>query len=128
MISKAGMDGEASRLSTRFVKRRKVGDIKWVEEKIKSSIWSYEAEMEDNSDMKSDRARDTEEWEAMIRESRSSKPRKPGNGEEAEGLDGLGRRRSTGDRNESERGLVAQAEWIVAMTSTEQEKNHVQSR
>ncbi|GMP69052.1 hypothetical protein CsSME_00028449 [Camellia sinensis var. sinensis] len=58
--------------------------------------------MEDNSDMKSDRARDTEEWEGDDkRKQRSSKPRKPGNGEEAEGLDGLGRRRSTGDRNES---------------------------
>ncbi|KAK9292672.1 hypothetical protein L1049_020650 [Liquidambar formosana] len=57
---------------------------------------------EDNSDVKSDRVGDDEEWEGSDkRKHRSSKPRKPSTGEEFEGLDGSGRRRSSGDRNES---------------------------
>ncbi|KAK1576857.1 hypothetical protein Q3G72_017025 [Acer saccharum] len=59
-------------------------------------------DIEDGTDVKSDRARDDEEWEGGDkRKHRSSKSRKPSNGEEAEGLDGSGRRRSTGDRNEN---------------------------
>ncbi|GFZ14752.1 methyltransferase MT-A70 family protein [Actinidia rufa] len=59
-------------------------------------------DMEDGLDMKIDRARDNDEWEGDDkRKQRSSKSRKPGNGEEAEGLDGSGRRRSTVDKNES---------------------------
>ncbi|KAF2315591.1 hypothetical protein GH714_040103 [Hevea brasiliensis] len=56
---------------------------------------------EDNSDVKSDRAGDDEDWEGSDRRHRSSKSRKLSN-EDAEGLDGSGRRRSSGgDRNES---------------------------
>ncbi|KAA8533695.1 hypothetical protein F0562_031212 [Nyssa sinensis] len=52
--------------------------------------------------LKSDRARDDEEWEGDDkRKHRSSKSRRIGNGEEADGLDSSGRRRSNGDRNES---------------------------
>lgn len=59
-------------------------------------------EIEDGIDVKSERARDDEEWEGSDkRKHRSSKSRKPSNGEEAEGLDSSGRRRSSGDRNES---------------------------
>uniref|UniRef100_A0A5B6ZEM6 Putative methyltransferase-like protein 1 n=1 Tax=Davidia involucrata TaxID=16924 RepID=A0A5B6ZEM6_DAVIN len=59
-------------------------------------------EVEDNSDLKSDRPRDDEEWEGDVkRKRRSSKTRWLGNGEEAGGLDSSGRRRSNGDRNES---------------------------
>ncbi|KAL6980339.1 mRNA (2'-O-methyladenosine-N(6)-)-methyltransferase [Sarracenia purpurea var. burkii] len=58
--------------------------------------------MEDDLDIKIDRARDAEELEGDDkRKQRSSKSRKPGNGEEAEGLDSGGRRRNTVDRNES---------------------------
>ncbi|KAA8539940.1 hypothetical protein F0562_026632 [Nyssa sinensis] len=59
-------------------------------------------EVEDNSDLTRDRARD-EDWEGDDkRKHRSSKSRRLGNGEEADGLDNSsGRRRSTGDRNES---------------------------
>ncbi|CAL5404497.1 unnamed protein product [Camellia sinensis] len=108
MISKAGMDGEA--LSSVIaigadhgvsLARNQCFEVillLWILKEFRA----MKQEMEDNSDMKSDRARDTEEWEGDDkRKQRSSKPRKPGNGEEAEGLDGLGRRRSTGDRNES---------------------------
>ncbi|KAF2312247.1 hypothetical protein GH714_028745 [Hevea brasiliensis] len=57
---------------------------------------------EDSSDVKSDRAGDDEEWDGSDkRRHRSSKSRKSSNGEDAEGLDGNGRRRSSGgDRNE----------------------------
>ncbi|CAL5363467.1 unnamed protein product [Camellia sinensis] len=65
-------------------------------------VQSYtKREIEDGLDMQIDRARDTEEWEGDDkRKQMSSKSRKPGNGEEAEGLDGSGKRRNTGDRNE----------------------------
>ncbi|GLT35915.1 hypothetical protein SLA2020_103280 [Shorea laevis] len=57
---------------------------------------------DDSSDVKSDRAGDDEEWEGSDkRKHRSSKSKRPSNGEEAEGLDGSGRRRGSGDRNES---------------------------
>ncbi|PRQ48943.1 putative mRNA (2'-O-methyladenosine-N(6)-)-methyltransferase [Rosa chinensis] len=59
-------------------------------------------DVEDGSDLKSDRAGDDEEWEGSDkRKHRSSRSRKSGNGEEAGGLDGSGRRRSHADRSES---------------------------
>ncbi|PSS33398.1 Methyltransferase-like protein [Actinidia chinensis var. chinensis] len=59
-------------------------------------------DMEDGLDMKIDRARDNDKWEGDDkRKQRPVKSRKPGNGEEAEGLDSSGRRRSTVDKNES---------------------------
>lgn len=59
-------------------------------------------DIKDTSDAKNDRAGDDEEWEGSDkRRHRSSKSRKPGNGEEDEGLDSSGRRKSYGDRNES---------------------------
>ncbi|XP_059626232.1 N6-adenosine-methyltransferase non-catalytic subunit MTB-like [Cornus florida] len=59
-------------------------------------------EFDDSSDIKSDRVRDDGEWDgADKRKHRSSKSRKTGNGEEAEGLDSSGRKKSTGDKNES---------------------------
>ncbi|KAG2707712.1 hypothetical protein I3760_05G160300 [Carya illinoinensis] len=55
----------------------------------------------DGSDVKSDRARDDEEWENIEkRKHRSSRSRKPGNGEDTNGLDGNGRRKSSRDNNE----------------------------
>lgn len=58
-------------------------------------------DVEDNSDVKSDCGGDDEEWESSDkRKHKSSRPRKPNNGEEVEGLDGNGRRRSYGDRGE----------------------------
>lgn len=58
-------------------------------------------DIEDNSDVKSERARDDEEWEdSDKRKHRSSKSKKPSNGEETEGSGG-GRRRTSGERNES---------------------------
>ncbi|XP_024025395.1 methyltransferase-like protein 1 isoform X1 [Morus notabilis] len=59
-------------------------------------------EMEDGSDVKSDRAGNDDDWEANDkRKHRSSRSRKSGNGEEVEGLDGNGRRKSNGDRNDA---------------------------
>ncbi|XP_044468408.1 N6-adenosine-methyltransferase non-catalytic subunit MTB-like [Mangifera indica] len=59
-------------------------------------------DIEDGMDMKKIRDRDDEEWEGNDkRKHRSTKSRKLSNGEEIEGLDGSGRRRSSGDRNES---------------------------
>lgn len=59
-------------------------------------------DIEDNPDVKNDRAGDDEEWEGSDkRRHRSNKPRRPSCVEEAEGLDGSGRRRSSGDRSES---------------------------
>ncbi|KAJ8768831.1 hypothetical protein K2173_023735 [Erythroxylum novogranatense] len=60
-------------------------------------------DMDDNSDVRSDRVGDDEEWDSSNkRRHRSSKSRKPSSGEEAEGVEGRGRRRgSGGDRNES---------------------------
>ncbi|KAL5567957.1 hypothetical protein UlMin_024532 [Ulmus minor] len=60
--------------------------------------------MEDNLDVKSDRAGDDDEWEGTDkRKHRSSRSRKSGYGEDAEGLDGSGRRKSYGERNEGRR-------------------------
>ncbi|PON33699.1 MT-A70-like [Parasponia andersonii] len=56
---------------------------------------------DDGSDVKNDRAGDDDDWEGTDkRKHRSSRSRKSGNGEEVEGLDGNGRRKSYGDRNE----------------------------
>lgn len=61
-------------------------------------------EIEDSLDGKSDKARDDDDWEGNDkRKHRSSKSRKSSNGEEAEGLDGSGRRRSSGDRESRKR-------------------------
>lgn len=58
-------------------------------------------DIEDGSDVKSDRTGDDEEWEGSEkRKHRSSRSRKMNNGDELEGLDSSGRRRSSGDRNE----------------------------
>ncbi|XP_031281059.1 N6-adenosine-methyltransferase non-catalytic subunit MTB isoform X1 [Pistacia vera] len=63
---------------------------------------SAKRDTEDGLDVKNNRDRDNEEWEGNDkRKHRSSKSRKPSNGEETEGLDGSGRRRSSGDRNET---------------------------
>uniref|UniRef100_A0A2P2J5L0 Uncharacterized protein MANES_14G024000 n=1 Tax=Rhizophora mucronata TaxID=61149 RepID=A0A2P2J5L0_RHIMU len=60
-------------------------------------------DIEDNLDLRNDKAGNDEEWEGSDkRRHRSSKSRRPSTGEETEGLDGNGRRRSSGgDRNES---------------------------
>ncbi|KAM7492958.1 hypothetical protein LguiB_027567 [Lonicera macranthoides] len=66
-------------------------------ERIRSSV---KRDTEDNFDLKS--TKDEEEYEGDDkRKHRSSKSRKSGNAEEAEGLDSGGRKRSGGDRNES---------------------------
>ncbi|CAI0403078.1 unnamed protein product [Linum tenue] len=60
-------------------------------------------DVDDSSDIKSDRAGDDEDFEGSDkRKHRSSKSRKLNNGDEGDGLDGSGRRRSSGgDRSES---------------------------
>ncbi|GAV76287.1 MT-A70 domain-containing protein [Cephalotus follicularis] len=59
-------------------------------------------DIDDGSDVKSDRPGDDEEREGIDkRKHRSSKSRKSGNGEEAEVIDGSGRRRGSGDRSEN---------------------------
>ncbi|XP_057952224.1 N6-adenosine-methyltransferase non-catalytic subunit MTB [Malania oleifera] len=59
-------------------------------------------DIEDNSDVKSDRIGDDEEWESSDkRKHRSSKSRKSSNGEDTEVVESSGRRRSSADRNES---------------------------
>lgn len=58
-------------------------------------------DVEDDSDVKSDRAGDDEEWEGSDkRKHRSSRSRKLSNGEDTEGLDSSGRRKSSGERHE----------------------------
>lgn len=58
-------------------------------------------DMEDSTDMKSDRAGENDEWEGNDkRKHRSSRSRKSGNGDDNEGLDDSGRRKSYGDKNE----------------------------
>ncbi|XP_050154914.1 N6-adenosine-methyltransferase non-catalytic subunit MTB-like [Malus sylvestris] len=59
-------------------------------------------ELEDSSDLRSDRAGDDEEWEGSDkRKHRSIRSRKSGNGEDTGGIESSGRRRSYGDRSES---------------------------
>ncbi|KAJ8750871.1 hypothetical protein K2173_016052 [Erythroxylum novogranatense] len=60
-------------------------------------------DIDDKSDVRSDRAGDDDEWESSDRRRhRSSKSKKPSGGEEPEGLEGSGRRRSSGGvRNEN---------------------------
>nr|QTZ19467.1 methyltransferase 1 [Bixa orellana] len=56
---------------------------------------------EDSVGVKSDRVGDDEEWEGSEkRKHRSNKSRRPSNAEESDGLEGSGRRRSSGDRSE----------------------------
>ncbi|KAH7538079.1 hypothetical protein FEM48_Zijuj03G0161000 [Ziziphus jujuba var. spinosa] len=58
-------------------------------------------DMEDSTDVKSDRAGDNDEWEGIDkRKHRSSRSRKSGNVDDNEGLDDSGRRKSYGDRND----------------------------
>ncbi|KAI4351691.1 hypothetical protein L6164_006026 [Bauhinia variegata] len=58
----------------------------------------------DNSDVKSDRVGEDEEWEGGDRKMhRSSRSKKSGNGEDPEVSDSGGRKRSSGDRSETRR-------------------------
>lgn len=63
-------------------------------------------DIEDDIDVKTERTRDDEDWEGGDkRKHRSGKSRKPSNVEEADGLDGSGRRRSSSDRSENRKRL-----------------------
>ncbi|XP_052199079.1 N6-adenosine-methyltransferase non-catalytic subunit MTB isoform X2 [Diospyros lotus] len=79
--------------------------------------------MEDVTDMTSDKVKDIEEWDGDDkRKQRSSKSKKPGNGEEAEGLDGSGRRRSAGDRSESRKRSLGSSRENVDIDDSESRK------
>ncbi|KAF8379540.1 hypothetical protein HHK36_028979 [Tetracentron sinense] len=59
-------------------------------------------DIDENSDVKSDRIGDEEDWEGSDkRKHRLSKSRKHGNAEETEEWDSSGKRKNSGDRNES---------------------------
>ncbi|KAF4356495.1 hypothetical protein F8388_026967 [Cannabis sativa] len=61
-------------------------------------------DMDDGSDVKSDRAGDDDDWDVTDKKKhRSSRSRKSGNGEEIDGFDVNSRRKSYGDRNDGKK-------------------------
>ncbi|KAK6137927.1 hypothetical protein DH2020_028340 [Rehmannia glutinosa] len=67
-------------------------------ERVRSSM---KEENEEDIEVNIDTVRDDDDWVTDKRKQRSSKSRKPGSGEDVDGLDGSGKKRSMSDRHES---------------------------
>ncbi|KAK6137913.1 hypothetical protein DH2020_028347 [Rehmannia glutinosa] len=67
-------------------------------ERVRSSV---KEENEEDIEVNIDTVRDDDDWVTDKRKQRSSKSRKPGSGEDVDGLDGSGKKRSMSDRHES---------------------------